>query len=193
MSQWKPILGAGFEAEAFDTYCQSLSWVQWRPSFVALHNTATPDLKMRPNGFTAQHMQNLVGYYRDKCKWRAGPHLFVDDHLIWVFTPLTTTGRHSPSWNASAIGVEMLGNYDHDRFDRGRGLAVRRNAVSAIASLSAVLGLDPATLRLHKEDPETTHDCPGSGVSKAAVVAEVRAALKKRYDADHDPGDPLPA
>lgn len=192
MSDWKPILGAGFDAEAFDTYCRSLRWTLWRPSFVVLHNTADPDLAARPEGLTAQHMQNLVSYYRDRRKWLAGPHLFVDDHLIWVFTPLTTTGRHSPSWNATSIGLEMLGDYDRDRFDRGRGLAVRRNTVAAIASLSSVLGLDPASLRLHKEDDETTHDCPGKNVLKTQLIAEVRARLKRFYDADHDPADALP-
>jgi len=45
--------------------------------------------------------------------------------------------------------------------------AVQQNAVSALAKLHTLLGLDPSRLRLHKEDPKTTHDCPGSKIVKA--------------------------
>lgn len=178
MAGWKPIVGKAFTAGEFDAYCKTLTWNAWKPSFVVLHNTAFPDLAMRPLGFQQQHMANMTTDYRDKKKWSAGPHLFVDDHKIWAFTPLTTQGVHSPSWNDVAIGVEMLGQYSKDEFDSGRGLAVRKNAVQAVASLSRALGLSPDTIRLHKEDPRTDHkDCPGKSVSKPAFVAEVKAAL----------------
>lgn len=192
MAQWKPIVGLSFDAPSFDSYCQGLSWTSWRPSFIALHNTAVPNLAQRPQGFTRQHIENLVGYYRDQQGWSAGPHLFIDDRQIWVFTPLTTTGVHSPSWNSVAIGIEMLGNYATDAFDSGRGAAVHRNAVSAMASLSSALGLDPETMRLHKEDPRTTHDCPGRNVHKDAVIAEVQALMNERGTAEHEPADAHP-
>ena len=193
MPQWKPIVGLSFDAPGFDVYSKGLSWTSWRPSFIALHNTAIPSLAQRPNGLERKHIQNLVGYYRDTQKWSAGPHLFIDDRQIWVFTPLTTTGRHSPGFNSKAIGVEMLGNYATESFSSGRGAAVRKNTVCAIASLCGALGLDPDTLRLHKEDPETDHDCPGKKVSKAEMIREVKAALANHYGgADHEPSDPHP-
>ena len=177
MPEWKPIVGKDFDAEGFAAYCAGLKWKDWKPQFIALHNTYFPDLAMRPKGFTAQHMLNIADGYKKK-GWRAGPHLFVDDHKIWVFTPLTTQGRHSPGWNEVALGVEMLGDFDKDSFSAGRGLAVRQNAVRAVAILSKVLGLSPDTIRLHKEDPKTTHkDCPGKNVSKPKFIAEVKAAM----------------
>lgn len=192
MPQWKPIVGLGFDPVSFDIYCKSLTWTSWRPSFIVVHNTAIPDLAMRPKGFTRQHMQNFVTYYRDQQGWSAGPHLFIDDHLIWVFTPLTTTGRHSPSWNQVAIGLEMLGDFDKERFDAGRGALVRKNAVCAIATLCGALGIDPGTTRLHKEDKKTTHKCPGTKVSRTQLVADVQTVLDNHYNADHVPDDPLP-
>lgn len=93
---WKPIVGLSFGPDAFDSYCHGLSWVAWRPSFIAVHNTAAPTLAQRPKGFTDQHIQNLMHYFRDEKGWSAGPHLFVDDKKIWVFTPLTVSGVHSP-------------------------------------------------------------------------------------------------
>lgn len=183
---WKPIVGLSFDADSFDTYCKSLSWPTWRPSFVVLHNTAVPNLAQRPQGFSRQHISNLVGYYRDTNKWSAGPHLFIDDKQIWVFTPLTTTGRHSPAWNTVSWGVEMLGDYRTDKFDSGRGLKVQTNAIAAIATLHATLGLDPDGLRLHRTDPLTTHrECPGDHVDRAKFVAAVKSRLALRYGVGH--------
>ena len=86
---WKPIVGLSFTASQFDTYCHSLQWNAWRPSFIVLHNTATPSLAQRPNGFTAQHMQNFVTFYRDQQRWSAGPHLFIADTAFCLtFKPL---------------------------------------------------------------------------------------------------------
>lgn len=188
MPGWKGIVGRSFSSEDFDTYCHSLQWTAWRPSFIVLHNTASPTLKQRPNGLTRQHILNLEAFYRDKQKWKAGPHLFVDDKQIWVFTPLTVSGTHSPSWNKVALGIEMLGDYDSEEFDKGRGLKTRQNTVAAMATLSAILGLDPATMRLHREDPATTHACPGKNVRKLEVIQEVAELIAARHGGDHAPG-----
>lgn len=185
MPGWKGIVGASFSADGFDSYCHTLKWSEWRPSFIALHNTAVPSLAQRPHGLTKQHVKNLESYYRDKKGWKAGPHLFVDDRQIWVFTPLTVSGVHSPSWNKLALGVEMLGDFETEAFDSGRGRAVRQNAVAALATLSAVLGIEPGTMRLHKEDPATTHDCPGKNVDKGEVIEEVRALMLQRHGGEH--------
>jgi hypothetical protein len=186
MPNWKPIVGLSFQPDEFASYCQSLHWTAWRPSFIVLHNTAVPTLASRPGGLTNQNILDLEIYYRDTMHWSAGPHLFVDDRQIWVFTPLTTPGVHSPSWNHIALGVEMLGDYDGEAFDSGRGLAVQQHAVAALATLSSVLGLDPKTIRLHKEDPETTHTgCPGKHVVKAAVIADVTKAIGVVHAGDH--------
>jgi hypothetical protein len=166
-SSWKGIISNSFSSSDFETYCSSLQWTSWRPSFIVLHNTEIPSLAQRPNGFDDRQMKELEVYYRDVQHWNGGPHLFIDDHKIWVFTPLTVSGTHSPSWNKVSLGIEMLGNYNVESFSSGRGLQVRQNAVSAIAILSATLGFDAASLKLHKEDPLTTHDCPGKNVIKS--------------------------
>jgi len=185
---WKGIVGQSFTPETFDAYCHTLQWSAWRPNFIVLHNTATPSLAQRPNGFSNQHILNLEKYYRDTQRWKGGPHLFVDDRRIWIFTPLTVSGTHSPSWNKVALGVEMLGDYAKESFASGRGLAVRKNAVAALATLSAVLGIDCGTMRIHREDPLTDHACPGKNVRKSAVIAEVRELLVARHGGDHPPG-----
>jgi hypothetical protein len=185
MANWKGILGKSFSPAAFDDYCHTLQWTAWRPTFIVVHNTAIPSLAQRPNGLTAQHIKDLETFYRDTQKWKAGPHLFIDDKQIWVFTPLTLSGTHSPSWNKLALGFEMLGNYETESFDSGRGLKVRKNAVAAIASISGVLGLDPHTIRLHREDPLTTHACPGKNVRKLEMIQEVNDLMVVRHAGEH--------
>ena len=192
MPEWKGIVAKSFSPDEFVTYCNGLKWPSWRPSFIVLHNTEIPSLAQVPNGFSGKHMKGFVAYYRDEKKWSAGPHLFVDDRKIWVFTPLTTSGVHSPSWNSVALGLEMLGSYEVESFNSGRGKQVRNNAVAAMATLSAVLSFSPSTMRLHREDPLTTHLCPGKAVSKAAVIQQVNDLLAARHPGEHAASEPLP-
>jgi hypothetical protein len=173
MGKWKGIIGKSFSAEQFREYVNSLSWGDWTPDFIVLHHTAEPSLAQRPQGLTVQHIKNLEKYYRDEVQnpdgsrgWSAGPHLFVDDRQIWVFTPPTTTGVHAKSFNSRSLG-----------FDSGRGGKVRDNAVAAIAILSKSLGLDHESLMFHREEPGTTKTCPGELVDKDEVIQRVKDYL----------------
>jgi hypothetical protein len=146
MPEWKGIVGKSFTAQGFDDYMAGLTLVSWRPQFVVLHNTADP---------TFAH-------------WH-------DDDAIWVFTPLTTSGVHSPSWNEISWGVELVGDYSVETLSD----AVKQNAVSALATLHSAGNIDPTTLRLHREDPLTTHKgCPGNNIVKADVIAWIQARLQ---------------
>lgn len=173
---WHGIVGGFFSIVTFKHYVDTLGNPPVWAKFIVLHNTAPPTLKMRPKGFSHQNMIDLQSYYRDTKGWSAGPHLFIDDNGIWVFTPLKLTGVHSPSWNGQSWGVEMLGDYDTDIFTSGRGAKVRDNAVAAIAILDKWANLDSSTLRRHGEDPNTTHtNCPGHNVSKPDMIARIHS------------------
>lgn len=173
---WKGIVGLGYTADAFDNYVANIGLMEWRPEFVVLHNTGAPRLSQWHSPSAIARIQNLQHFYRDVQHWSAGPHLFVADDLIWAFTPLTTSGVHSPSWNGSSWGVEMVGDYDNEPF----GSAVRDNTIRALAALHRLAGIDPATMRMHREDPLTTHHhCPGKNVDKGDIIAAVAAAMVK--------------
>jgi hypothetical protein len=177
VSSWKGIVGKGFTPAEFAQYVEQCSMEAWKPSFVVLHNTASPTLAQWHQVPGGVRMRNLESYYRG-LGWSAGPHLFVADDLIWLFTPLTMPGVHSPSWNRVSWGVEMVGDYDVEAFDSGRGAAVRDNAVLALAALHQKAGLDSHTMRLHREDPRTTHACPGRHVDKADIIRRVHEAIR---------------
>lgn len=137
-----------------------------------------PSLAQRPTGLTKGYIRGLERYFCNDQHWSAGPHQFIDDRQIWVFTPLTVSGVHSPSWNRLALGIETLGEYTTDASDTGRSAKVQANAVAAIAILSAVLGLGSVTMRLHKENPLTTHKgYPGKHMVKDRITNQVPSLL----------------
>jgi hypothetical protein len=182
---WKGIVGQPFNAADFATYVATLTFSAWRPSFVVLHNTGAPTFAQWHDVPGAARMNNLQSYYRDTMKWSAGPHLFIADDYIWAFTPLATQGVHSPSWNHVAWGVEMVGDYSTEVMPP----ALRANVISALATLHGALGIDPSTLKLHHEDPLTTHkDCPGTSVLKDDIISNVTAELQQLFPGEHPCG-----
>lgn len=140
----------------------------WRPRGIVLHNTGNPpslrgfyfkdkaQTKPLPG---PQRVKNIWESYRAQ-KWQGGPHLFVTDIEIILANPLWKPGTHSPSWNSTMWGLETPGDMDVDLLtDKQRDMIVHTCAV-----LFAALGHEPDdnTLKLHKEDPRTTHKrCPG--------------------------------
>jgi len=186
MSNWKGIIGRGFRPQEFKDYVGTLTFGDWRPQFVVLHNTSSPRLSQWHSHPGEERMRNLEAYYRDEQGWSAGPHLFVADDLIWAFTPLTTSGVHSPSWNGISWGIEMVGEYEEEPFNAG----VRENTVDALAILHAWRGIDPDTLHFHKEDPKTTHkECPGKNVDKDDMIQRVKNRMAGTDTGEHVPED----
>lgn len=183
MPVWKGIVGRGFTAAEFIEYVTTIQFSVWRPQFVVVHNTYIPSLAEWHSVAGTERMQGFQSYYRDQMLWSAGPHLFVADDLIWAFTPLNLSGVHSPSWNAISWGVELVGDYSKEQF----ASPLRDNAVTALAALHQLAGLDPHTLRLHKEDPKTTHkNCPGPNVAKADLIGWIIDAMGQ--SGEHMPG-----
>lgn len=172
-----PALKKDFSQEGFRDYVQSLSWNSWRPNKIVWHNTAAPTLKQwivtadsdaregKTPGIT--RIQNLERFFRDNNGWSGCPHLFVANDRIWVMNPLTAPGVHSPSWNGTSIGIEMIGDFASEEDDLGEGLKVKNNTILATAALCSALGIDPNnSIFLHKQDPKTTHDCPGEKIAR---------------------------
>src|SRR5262252_2384342 len=162
--------------EEFVAYLDSLHG-GWRPSGIVLHNTASPTLEQWWHGGTPpeQRMVNLRDYYENQCGWSAGPHAFVDGVTIWIFTDFNVSGVHSPSWNGTRLGIECVGDYDHEDWDSGAGLKVHEQGVALFGECCKHYGWAPDNniIKLHYEDPATDHACPGSDVVKSEFVSEV--------------------
>ena len=180
---WTPIVNRIFDPNAFRDYVKSIQpEMQWKPVGIVLHNTSVPNLKQWAEADWSAHLRDLQDYYSQTMNWHAGPHLFVAPEGICVFTPLIVPGVHSPSWNLTHFGVEMVGEYmpGNDDWNSGKGQDVQDNAMSALATLCEVFGFDSHSpdFHFHKEDPKTTHsDCPGSQVVKNTVMSIVHEKL----------------
>jgi hypothetical protein len=201
MPSWKGVVpttlaGHGMTVDEFATYVHGLQWRPWRPAFGVLHNTAAPTLaqhiayqKTHTNG---ERFQNLREYYRDVQHWSAGPHLFVDNQFVWPFTPLNQSGVHSPGFNASGFGCEVFGDYDVEDDDTGDGYKAKRLAAAAFGVIYSALGIDPMNFKMHRDDPLTTHACPGKDLyqDRAGFIDMVRNFMGS--GGEHDPDVPMP-
>lgn len=182
---WTPIIGKGMNLKQVEELINGMKFAPpFVPTKIVIHNTAAPTLAQwhekaeedrkagRVPGIT--RIKNLERYFRDDRGWPSAPHAFVADDLLWPFTPFNKPGTHSPSWNGSAIGIEMVADFSREDDDAGPGLKVKTNTAALTGMLCRKLGIDPDLgIKLHKEDPRTTHDCPGKDFEKTEFVARV--------------------
>jgi N-acetylmuramoyl-L-alanine amidase len=184
MPEMKGLVLRGFTPAAFKTYLRvevAKKMAAWRPRGVVLHNTG----KMVWPGFTPagkqitpeQRLRNMSVDWVAR-GFRGGPHLVIaPDGMIWTAWPLWLQGTHSPSYNATFWGVELVGAFDSEPFPD----AMRKAATEAAAGLYAMLGHEPDgdSFHFHKEDPRTAHrNCPGKNVGgKPAWVSAIRGAM----------------
>ena len=173
-----PIVGVGFSVADFERYLAGLrdDSMSWSPSGVTIHHTAAPSLAQRPNGWETQHMRNLRNWYLS-LGWGRGPHLFTDEHRVWVFSPLTARGIHAVSFNATHIGIEMLGNYDTEDPLSGRGARVLQVSRAATALLCKRFGISTNRINGHRDDSRSTKTCPGRRVNLDHFRAGVSAMI----------------
>lgn len=173
-----PVVGLALSPDKLPNYLDSLNPVDftWHPKRLCLHHTAAPSLAQRPAGFIDAHMRNLRSYYKEKRGWSAGPHLFVDDNEVWLFTPLTRRGIHASSFNVDAIGIEMLGDYDVEDPRTGRGAAVIETTARVVHHLMSHFGIGEGDILFHRDDPKTSKTCPGQNISKPWFLQQVREA-----------------
>lgn len=197
-----PAVKRGFSQEAFASYLKTITWPSWRPSRICWHNTASPSLEQWQKSAAADlangivpgltRIKNLEAYFRDQNHWSGAPHLFIAPDLIWVFNPLDAPGVHSPSFNATSIGIEMVGDFDKEDDETGDGLKVKNNTIFATAMLCSAIGIEPTdgqvdpktkvamgAIFIHRQDPKTTHDCPGAHIAqdKQAMILSVQGLM----------------
>lgn len=184
-----PAVKKAFTQDDFADYVKSVPASKWHPGQIMWHNTAAPSLAQwmksaaqdKAAGFIPgiTRIRNLEAFFRDNNGWSGCPHLFIANDLIWVMNPLTAPGVHSPNFNSTALAIEMCGDFAVEDDDSGEGLRVKNNTIFATTVLCEAFGIpavrgsiDHKTLHktpgiyLHKDDPGTTHDCPGKDVAQ---------------------------
>jgi hypothetical protein len=157
--------------EQLREYIRSLNYSNWRPSNFVIHNTASPTLYQWWHSVPPeQRLENLKSYYQNDMGWSSGPHVFVDGETWWIFCDFNVKGVHSPSWNGTMLGFEMVGDYDSESDESGMGLKVKEMGVALSGEVCEYFGWEPDNLKFHKEDPATDHDCPGQNLVKSEWI-----------------------
>lgn len=135
-------LGQGLTAPEFAAYVETYDFGAIPPDYVVLHHTANPctHWAQYPGGsvwdanegglsaeqIKARRLGKLTAikeYYRTNPSyfWDRGPHLFIDDQYIWLFTPMRHVGIHAAEGNSItqggrlhySIGIEVVGYYEN--------------------------------------------------------------------------------
>lgn len=170
-------VGRVWTLESFTQYLTTIEKPDWCEA-ITLHNTADPSLADFPSGLTLNYIKNTRDYYINELGWSAGPHLFVDEDQIFGMCDLRKKGVHAKSFNRFALGIEVLGNYDSEDPQSGRGLACWQNAAVVVRALLGWLGIEAneETILFHRQEPDAHKTCPGTKVEKGWVLDLFAAA-----------------
>lgn len=156
-------IGRGLNASQFQAYIKNYNFGTIPPDFVVLHHTAVPGTRFAPfpggslwddneAGLTEPEiyqrrkskLDGIRNYYQNTNGWDRGPHLFIDDRYIWLFSPLYEPGIHAKTGNSFhkdgrlhySIGIEVVGYYEHVHWPP----AVEQMVGHAVAVLKQRLG-----------------------------------------------------
>jgi hypothetical protein len=156
-------IGTPLTVAQFVTYLDSYDVGSILPDYIVFHHTANPAASYAPlanapnwdrneSGLTEElirvkrksQLDGLMRYYRDTLGWTAGPHLFIDEKYIWLFTPLADIGIHA-KWGNSfrqggrlhyGVGIEVIGYYGTVVWPA----AVARNVRGTVRALRSKFG-----------------------------------------------------
>lgn len=150
----------------------------FKPKTVILHNTKIPSLWQRPNGFQVDHIENLYLYYFNEKGWSGCPHFFVDDRCVHSLFPVSRPGVHCVGWNDRSIGIEVLGDYDKEDPENGRGLGCWQNAAQLLYLLRSWF---PGIGWMFHREADTSRNCPGQRVTRA-FFEDLLEYTRPKYD-----------
>jgi hypothetical protein len=198
-------IGAGKSLDAFRLYVTSYPFGSVPPDYVVLHHTAIPSATWarfptgavwdaNEAGLTDQaiydkrkgQLDKLRDYYRDTKQWPKGPHLFVDDRWIWLFTPMYDVGIHAAQGNSYrdsgqrlhySIGIEVIGYYEHVHWPP----AVAALVAGAVAALRSRLRTfeyidKPWAGGVGAHRMYNKPQCPGAAIVPSYYLPLLRAA-----------------
>lgn len=185
-------IGWALTLAQFQGYVQSFDFGKLPLDYVVLHHTANPDASWAPlssnpatkwdrseAGLTndlirAKRLRQLNGimqYYRDTLGWDCGPHLFIDDKWIYLFTPMSRVGIHA-KWGNSfraigrihfSLGIEVIGYYGRSPWPA----AVAANVRGAVLAVQA--RVQTFQLRYLYPTPESKPGMVGTGDKQACA------------------------
>ncbi len=152
--------------DEFTEYVDSFNFSPLNPHTIVIHHTWRPK-KSEWNG--EKSILGLKSFYENKkpIPWNAGPHLFIAEDGIWLFTPLNKVGVHAGVGNVKSIGIEVVGDYDVEKW-AGK---TKQNALGAIKALMVRLKINTESVKFHNDF--STKSCPGHAITKEWLFREL--------------------
>lgn len=157
------ILNKCLTLNEFQEYVLKFNFGSTLPSKLVIHHTWKPT-KERWAG--EKTILALKKYYEGK-GWPVGPHIFVAEDGIWLFTPMNQDGIHATSLNPNSIGIEVVGDYDEEKWSG----TTKINALGAIKSLMNRLNLTNKNIYFHRD--VSSKSCPGKAITKEWLFKEL--------------------
>ncbi len=163
----------------FVKYVEGLSFYPL-PSRIFLHHTWKPtqetwrgrdSIMAMKAYYERQIWQDSDGQLHEG--WTAGPHLFIADDGIWLFSDLRYDGVGVYGHNYRSRHIEMVGNYD-EQLPSG---ATLESTIAALGILHERLGLDIQELSFHRDF--ATKSCPGRAVEKRWIIPQVAEWIER--------------
>ncbi len=157
------IINRRLDLQEFRDYISNYNFGSQPANKLVIHHTWRPT-KDKWGG--AVSIQGLKRYYEGK-GWPAGPHIFVADDGIWLFSPMREDGIHAAELNNRSIGIEVVGDYDNERWN-GR---TKENALGTIKLLMSQLKIESQNVFFHRDVSSKT--CPGKDITKEWLFSEL--------------------
>ena len=181
------IIGKVFTKEQFTEYVKGYDFGSIPPTKLVIHHTWKPTKDAWGGKRT---LEGIKRYYEGK-GWYAGPHIFVAEDGIWLFTPMNEVGIHAGKGNGSwkwsrktptwySLGIEVVGDYDTRRWE-GK---TKENALHVIKTLRDTLEINNEDTTFHRDYSNKT--CPGEAITKDWLFQELENMGR------HSQGEPSP-
>lgn len=168
------ILGQKLNQDEFRNYVATYDFGRIKPNSLVIHHTWRPTKKDWVGEKTLMGIKN----YYEGLGWKAGPHLFIAEDGIWLFTPMNEVGIHAGKGNSYrdklgrlagySIGIEVVGDYDTERWS-GHTLS---NTLATIRILMEKLAIDTEHVTFHR-DWTNQKSCPGHAIMKEWLFKEL--------------------
>lgn len=195
-------IGRALPLDEFIAYVNAYAFGSIPPDFIVLHHTAVPSASWAryPSGLVwdadeagmteaqikAKRLAQLgaiMRHYRDTRQWKAGPHLFIDDRWIYLFTPMNTIGIHAAEgngWRNStglhySVGIEVVGYYEHVTWPTPVAALVRgtvRALMARLPKIKAAYVRGPGGICSHRDWNKPS--CPGQAISTDYYLRVIR-------------------
>lgn len=157
------IINRRLSLDKFKDYVSKYNFGSLPADKLVIHHTWKPKKEKWAGKKT---IQGLKKYYEGK-GWPAGPHLFIAEDGIWLFSPMRKDGIHAGKLNHRSIGIEVVGDYDHEKWSG----QTKKNALGAIKLLLEHLNITAESIYFHRDVSQKT--CPGSAITKEWLFKEL--------------------